>query len=420
MDNETKERIKQEAREWFNGFYVRGLSKDRVVNTLLHGWSNELLQAVTGRSANQVSRYRTGRSKLGEPERDAIYSFYQELSNAPLPLGAEEPDYQNYPFYTLEEARDSYNQLHDCLKEIDYIVNTKMKSATKSFRALRDKAPYKTQKDVPIVATDTMPSTTNGGDSNTSNGSQSAGSSLLKIQSKKDFLAQQQQAEEQAQAEREGQARIPKDKNGKPLKPVHFTTGETKDGQPMLSTDGGMTWYRQPNFPVRDLTVLMGWDDKSFEGMDKYLTMKDRLIGELMQSLDFVPIPVDDKEMQNARNQAYQRHPAAFWKIYFTYGADDNFTLRQNVSNLEAMRKSSIGDPFFKTVEELHEFEDKMERYLVTHKSDFAPEDVAKYFDRDEDAMNIDGSYVAADEDEPIDEVKYNTLYNFNGPYRPF
>lgn len=416
MDNETKERVKQEAREWFDGFYVRGLSKDRVVNTLLHGWSNELLQAVTGRSANQVSRYRTGRSKLGEPERDAIYNFYQELSNAPLSPETNESGYQNYPFYTLEEARESYNQLHDCLKEIDYIVNTKMKSATKNFRALRDKAPYKAQKDVPIITTDTMSSTNNSG-SNTSNGLQPASSSLLKVQSKKEFLAQQQQAEEQAQAEREKQAQIPKDKNGKPLKPVHFTTGETKDGQPMLSTDGGMTWYRKPNFPVRDLTVLMAWDDKKFEGMDKYLTMKDRLIGELMQSLDSILIPQSETEWQKARNQAYDQHPAAFWKMYFKYGADDNFTLRQSVLNLEAMRKSSLGNPFFKTVEELHEFEDKMERYLTTHKSDFAPEDVAKYFDRDEDAMNIDGGYVAADEDEPINEAEYNTLYNFNGPY---
>lgn len=416
MDNETKERVKQEAREWFDGFYVRGLSKDRVVNTLLHGWSNELLQAVTGRSANQVSRYRTGRSKLGEPERDAIYNFYQELSNAPLSPETNESGYQNYPFYTLEEARESYNQLHDCLKEIDYIVNTKMKSATKNFRALRDKAPYKTQKDVPIITTDTMPSTNNSG-SNTSNGFQPASSSLLKVQSKKEFLAQQQQAEEQAQAEREKQAQIPKDKNGNPLKPVRFTTSETKDGQPMLSTDGGMTWYRKPNFPVRDLTVLMAWDDKKFEGMDKYLTMKDRLIGELMQSLDSILIPQNETEWLKARNQAYDQHPAAFWKMYFKYGADDNFTLRQSVSNLEMMRKSSLGNPIFKTVEELHEFEDKMERYLTTHKSDFAPEDVAKYFDRDEDAMNIDGSYVAADEDEPINEVEYNTLYNFNGPY---
>lgn len=411
---ETNKKVIAEAIEQYSGIFVRGISKEDIVPRLIDIFPNKLLVAITGESKAQISKYKTDHFKAKGAAEDAIFKFYQDISEMPFDSIGEsssERGYQNYPFYTLDEARESYNELRDCLKEIDYIVNTKMKSATKNFRGLRDAAPYKHEKDLPVITTNDQ------SDSAIKTGSNA---STFKIQSKKEFLAQQQQAEEQTQAEREEQARIPKGKNGKPLKPVHFTTGETKDGQPMLSTDGGMTWYRQPNFPVRDLTVLMGWDDKSFEGMDKYLTMKDRLIGELMQSMDFVPIPVDDTEMQNARNQAYQRHPAAFWKIYFTYGADDNFTLRQNVSNLEAMRKSSIGDPFFKTVEELHEFEDKMERYLVTHKSDFAPEDVAKYFDRDEDAMNIDGSYVAADEDEPIDEAKYNALYNFNGPYRKF
>ena len=408
---ETNKKVIAEAVEQYSGIFIRGISKEDIVPRLIDIFPNKLLVAITGESKAQISKYKTDHFKAKGAAEDAIFKFYQDISEMPFDSIGEsssERGYQNYPFYTLDEARESYNELRDCLKEIDYIVNTKMKSATKNFRKLRDAAPYKHEKDLPVITTN---------DQSDSVIETSPNVSTFKVQSKKDFLAQQQQAEEQAQAEQEKQAQIPKDKNGKPLKPVHFTTGETKDGQPMLSTDGGMTWYRKPNFPVRDLTVLMAWDDKKFEGMDKYLTMKDRLIGELMQSLDSILIPQSETEWLKARNQAYDQHPAAFWKMYFKYGADDNFTLRQSVSNLEMMRKSSLGNPIFKAVEELHEFEDEMERYLTTHKSDFAPEDVAKYFDRDEDAMNIDGSYVAADEDEPINEVEYNTLYNFNGPY---
>lgn len=408
---ESNEEIIAEAVKQYSGFLVRGISKEEAVSRLIDILPNKLLVAITGESKVQISKYKADHSKINGEAEDAIFKFYQDVSETPFDLFNEnnrQKDRQDFPLYTLEAARESYSKLRSALKSIDFIVNTTMKDSVKTFRGLRDNAPYKSEKDLPVITAN---------DQSNSVIETSPNVSTFKVQNKKDFLAQQQQAEEQAQAEREKQAQIPKDKNGKPLKPVHFTTGETKDGQPMLSTDGGMTWYRKPNFPVRDLTVLMAWDDKKFEGMDKYLTMKDRLIGELMQSLDSILIPQSETEWQKTRNQAYDQHPAAFWKMYFKYGADDNFTLRQSVLNLEAMRKSSLGNPFFKTVEELHEFEDKMERYLTTHKSDFAPEDVAKYFDRDEDAMNIDGSYVAADEDEPINEVEYNTLYNFNGPY---
>lgn len=406
MEQQASEQIKQNALDKMRGLYVRGLPQEYAVKTFLKLWSNELLQAITGRSANQVSRMRTGRSKISVSESDAIYKFYLHVSEYPLPDDAmNDATYQNYPIYSVEEGREVVKAIRKYRTQLEAMTKDLFTEIMPKAREIRDNAP----KQGAVVTVN--------GKNNDSVIETSPNVSTFKVQSKKEFLAQQQQAEEQAQAEREKQAQIPKDKNGKPLKPVHFTTGETKDGQPMLSTDGGMTWYRKPNFPVRDLTVLMAWDDKKFEGMDKYLTMKDRLIGELMQSLDSILIPQSETEWQKARNQAYDQHPAAFWKMYFKYGADDNFTLRQSVSNLEMMRKSSLGNPIFKTVEELHEFEDKMERYLTTHKSDFAPEDVAKYFDRDEDAMNIDGSYVAADEDEPINEVEYNTLYNFNGPY---
>lgn len=144
MDKEKKEQIKQEARERLSGFYVRGIAKDYVVKVLLQEWSNELLQAVIDRSANQVSRYRTGRTKLGDLERDAIYNFYLELSNSPLPQSASGMNYQNYPIYTQKEARDGYNELTKSLKKIDYIVNVEMKSQVKNFRELRNEAPNET------------------------------------------------------------------------------------------------------------------------------------------------------------------------------------------------------------------------------------------------------------------------------------
>ncbi len=144
MDKEKKEQIKQEARERLGGFYVRGIAKDYVVKVLLQEWSNELLQAVIDRSANQVSRYRTGRTKLGDLERDAIYNFYLELSNSPLPQSASGMNYQNYPIYTQKEARDGYNELTKSLKKIDYIVNVEMKSQVKNFRELRNEAPNET------------------------------------------------------------------------------------------------------------------------------------------------------------------------------------------------------------------------------------------------------------------------------------
>lgn len=144
MDKEKKEQIKQEARERLSGFYVRGIAKDYAVKVLLHEWSNELLQAITDRSANQVSRYRTGHAKPGDLERDAIYNFYLELSNTPLPQSASSIDYQNYPIYTQKEARDAYNELTKSLKKIDYIVNVEMKSQVKNFRELRNEAPNET------------------------------------------------------------------------------------------------------------------------------------------------------------------------------------------------------------------------------------------------------------------------------------
>ena len=144
LNKEKKERIKQEARERLSGFYARGIAKDYVVKVLLQEWSNELLQAVIDRSANQVSRYRTGRTKLGDLERDAIYNFYLELSDSPLPQSASGMNYQSYPIYTQKEARDAYNELTKSLKKINYIVNVEMKSQVKDFRELRNEAPSET------------------------------------------------------------------------------------------------------------------------------------------------------------------------------------------------------------------------------------------------------------------------------------
>jgi len=144
LDKEKKEQIKQEARERLSGFYARGIAKDYVVKVLLQEWSNELLQAVIDRSANQVSRYRTGRTKLGDLERDAIYNFYLELSDSPLPQSASGMNYQSYPIYTQKEARDAYNELTKSLKKINYIVNVEMKSQVKDFRELRNEAPNET------------------------------------------------------------------------------------------------------------------------------------------------------------------------------------------------------------------------------------------------------------------------------------
>ena len=77
-------------------------------------------------------------------ERDAIYNFYLELSDSPLPQSASGMNYQSYPIYTQKEARDAYNELTKSLKKINYIVNVEMKSQVKDFRELRNEAPSKT------------------------------------------------------------------------------------------------------------------------------------------------------------------------------------------------------------------------------------------------------------------------------------
>lgn len=146
MTNDERERIIADAKKAYSGILVRGVDKAAIVPRMLSILPNKVLVAITGVSKAQISKYKADPLKTSEEVEDAIFAFYKEVSEIPLDLDftvSNQLENQSSPLYTAKEARIAYNDLRDYLKEIDYIVNSKMKTSVGRFRELRDDAPKK-------------------------------------------------------------------------------------------------------------------------------------------------------------------------------------------------------------------------------------------------------------------------------------
>ena len=146
MTNDERERIIADATKTYSGVLIRGVEKTAIVPRMLSILPNKVLVAITGVSKAQISKYKADPLKTSEEVEDAIFSFYKEVSEIPLDLDStmsNQLENQSSPLYTAKEARIAYNDLRDCLKEIDYIVNSRMKTSVGRFRELRDDAPKK-------------------------------------------------------------------------------------------------------------------------------------------------------------------------------------------------------------------------------------------------------------------------------------
>lgn len=146
MTTDEREQIITDAIKVYSGMLVRGGDKNAIAPRMINILPNKVLVAITSESKAQISKYKTDPSKMSEKAQNAIFAFYKEVSEIPFDLDFAVPnrsEHQLSPLYTTKEARVAYDDLRDCLKEIDYIVNSKMKTAVSRFRELRDDAPKK-------------------------------------------------------------------------------------------------------------------------------------------------------------------------------------------------------------------------------------------------------------------------------------
>lgn len=337
MNEQENQTLIEEAVEDYRGLFVRKLPKDLVADRLLRILPNQLLIAITGRSANQVTRFKKGAAQPNLGDVDKIYAFYKEVSGMPIPSdGSENPTGQMYLYYTTADGQAVVNQAKKFLDVLDVEAKAFRRELMHRVRRIRDEAPSQ----LPDVY-------------QASDGTITVGEQATTMKQDAEFLQAQQQQEK---AEQTAEKYEPKQ--------YHLYNAEDESGQSLMSTDKRQ-WFYAPvdgdgaSYGEADLPDALGFfgDTRPIYGQ---LTMLERVIFETVNLAD------PDYETLDG-------DPKHFWKEYAKLGKDNqdgrkemglyllNNCRRNNWDTLHKLGKVT-------DLETIQIYAQKMMKYYLEHR----------------------------------------------------
>lgn len=359
MDKEEKQALLNEAFESYRGFIVRNLPYDAACEFMINLLPNQALIALLDRSPNQISRFKGGKAEPGTADRRALYKFYREISEAPLPdkvvneLYGE--DVQTTPLFTSKDVKESLDETRKAFDQMEVLLKSAKRSMLRKLRTIRDNAPE-------AVAAQTDHS---------------------------DQTNQIEQAEEQPREESEKDDQKTDEMQGieEPAKPYQVHHAKDKNGNALISTDR-RTWFYAPfvdgrvGYTEEELPEVLGlFSDESRDVYDK-LQMSERILLETL-SLAEPDEPDLDKLAGN---------PKRFWEFYGKFGKDN--TERRRTRGMEVLndiRRSnwSLGqiEGPMTDLTEIQTFAARMTRYYVKHQKELLFSGID--FEHDYDTMKV-------------------------------
>lgn len=128
----------------FGGFLVRDASAETIVPFLLRILKTNELSVILDCSKATASRLKNSSDSIKQKFIDALYEFYEDISNASLDI--PEADTASYiPMYTYSDVNDQLNEMKLSMKKMQNEMETLIKGTKARMRSLRDEAP-KTEK----------------------------------------------------------------------------------------------------------------------------------------------------------------------------------------------------------------------------------------------------------------------------------
>ncbi len=337
MNEQEKKALIEEAIEDYRGLFVRRLPKDLAAARLLRILPNQLLMAITGRSANQVTRYKKGTAQLNLSDVDKVYDFYKETSEIPVPSdGSDDPTGKMYLYYTTADGQAVVNQAKKFLDVLDIEAKAFRRELMRRVRQIRDEAPNQ----LPDVYQQ-------------ANGSIVIGEQATGMKQKVEVKqAQQQQQQEETVAKKYEAKRYP------------LYNAEDVNGRLLMSTDKRQ-WFYAPvdgegaSYDENDLPEALGFFGDTRPVYDQ-LTMLERVIFETVNLAD------PDYESLND-------DPRHFWNEYSKLGKDNQKGRKEMglylLNNCRRNNWATLHEPGKTTdLETIQIYAQRMMKYYLEHR----------------------------------------------------
>lgn len=124
----------------FGGFLVRDASPETMVPFLLRILKTNELSVILDVSKATASRLKNHSDSIKQKFIDALYEFYEDISNASLDI--PETDTASYiPMYTASDVNAQLNEMKLSMEKMQNEMETLMKKTRGTMRSLRDEAP---------------------------------------------------------------------------------------------------------------------------------------------------------------------------------------------------------------------------------------------------------------------------------------
>lgn len=300
MEVSEKKALIDSAYSKLKGKLVRGLPKEIAATTLIDFLTGRELSAILDCSSNQISRLKTSKASLTIKNMDTLYKLYNETSSSSLSLDAEDAKRLDYrPIYTPEQVADMQNIITSTNDSISIILN----------QANRDL------------------SRTVGKISRNKGNDEKANKSTIqpnKPSNKQTIVTNKAQSN-----------------------PERFQFKQSDDGQSMVSSDKGRTWYHLPDGGLKSLQRETGY-------VAKYAENFNQLSSEEILLLEFASLI--SKELGQDASEL-----SSNLKVF--YGLLQNYS---SLNELEGLRRKysktlKLSHPLFNSLQDVHDWHKGLE-----------------------------------------------------------
>lgn len=369
----------------FGGFLVRDASPETMVPFLLRILKTNELSVILGVSKATASRLKNHSDSIKQKFVDALYEFYEDISNASLDI--PEADTASYiPMYTYSDVNDQLNEMKLSMGKMQNEMEALIKGTKARMRSLRDEAP-KTEKQLQtslqgyakrqklrlLQASSTVPL-----EELTKEAEDKALSEATKFKPGTfvDALKTHRKTFKDAKYE------IIDDQNTLFL-PVPVSENAHEEGNPAS--------YQS----LEEWRVATGLGDAKYDDFYNQLTIEEHDIMEFIHLFEFGRPSLTKSPLQNQSEEDFKMwkdnlmtNPAVFWSALAVYGRHNIDSLRQQIFDKTSTYDAQTGlvykssfevpeKPLFENIEDFREWFAKQKAWMDKNFPDATPSERA-------------------------------------------
>lgn len=369
----------------FGGFLVRDASPETMVPFLLRILKTNELSVILGVSKATASRLKNHSDSIKQKFVDALYEFYEDISNASLDI--PEADTASYiPMYTYSDVNDQLNEMKLSMGKMQNEMEALIKGTKARMRSLRDEAP-KTEKQLQtslqgyakrqklrlLQASSTVPL-----EELTKEAEDKALSEATKFKPGTfvDALKTHRKTFKDAKYE------IIDDQNTLFL-PVPVSENAHEEGNPAS--------YQS----LEEWRVATGLGDAKYDDFYNQLTIEEHDIMEFIHLFEFGRPSLTKSPLQNQSEEDFKMwkdnlmtNPAVFWSALAMYGRHNIDSLRQQIFDKTSTYDAQTGlvykssfevpeKPLFENIEDFREWFAKQKAWMDKNFPDATPSERA-------------------------------------------